>query len=68
MWSKEKLESQISRMGANVLMAAPWGLGKGETGRSCCVLDLVAVWGALNDFDVFAARKMTPAKARSLLL
>lgn len=68
MWSKEKLESQISRMGANVLMAAPWGLGKGETGRSCCVLDLVAVWGALNDFDVFAARNMTPAKARSLLL
>ncbi|KAM3415122.1 hypothetical protein BST61_g10248 [Cercospora zeina] len=68
MWPNTKLESQISRMSASVLMAAPWGLAKGETGRSCSVLDLVAVWGALNDFDVFAARNMSPAKARSLLL
>lgn len=68
LWSKSRLETQISRMSANVLMAAPWGLNKGETGRSCEVLDLVAVWGALNDFDVFAARKLAPAKARSLLL
>ena len=66
--SKSKLESAISRMAANVLMAAPWGLDKGETGRSCEVLDLVAVWGALHDFDVFAARNLAPAKARSMLL
>ncbi|KAI5357323.1 hypothetical protein Slin15195_G115330 [Septoria linicola] len=68
LWSKASVEAQISRMGANVLMGAPWGLGKGEAGRSCVVLDLVAVWGSLNDFDVFAARKISPAKARSMVL
>ncbi|EME38097.1 hypothetical protein DOTSEDRAFT_39632 [Dothistroma septosporum NZE10] len=64
---KKTLETTMSRMAANVLMACHWGLSKGEAGESCLIIDLVSVWGALNDFDLFASRKLDPAKARSLL-
>lgn len=53
--------------GANVLMASNWGVHKGEAGESCLVICLVAVWGVMNDFDVFASRNLNPIKARMLL-
>ncbi|KAF7192195.1 hypothetical protein HII31_06581 [Pseudocercospora fuligena] len=65
--AKTEVQAQISRMAANVLMACHWATDKDEAGNSCCILDLVAVWGVLNDFDVFAARGLSPAKARLLL-
>lgn len=67
LWSKSQLEEQISRMASNVLMASNWGVHKGEAGESCLVMCLVAVWGVLNDFDVFHARGLDPIKARMLL-
>lgn len=67
LWTKSKLESHISRMSSNVLMASNWGVHKGEAGESCLVMCLVAVWGVLNDFDVFASRDLSPVKARMLL-
>lgn len=65
--SKPRLHAAVSRMSANILMAARWGLNKGEVGESCIIMGLVAIWGALNDYDVFAARGITPTRARMLL-
>ena len=65
--TKVELQKQISRMAANILMACHWATDKDEAGQSCCILDLVAVWGVLNDFDVFAERGLSPVKARLLL-
>ncbi|KAF2159937.1 hypothetical protein M409DRAFT_29547 [Zasmidium cellare ATCC 36951] len=64
---KPLLHAATSRMSANILMAARWGLNKGEVGESCIIMGLVAIWGALNDYDVFASRGITPTRIRMLL-
>lgn len=64
---KADLEAEISRIAANVLMAYPWALTRGEIAYSSAVLCLVGIWGCLDDFDVLASRDITPAKARALL-
>lgn len=64
---KVQLHMSTSRMAANILMSARYGLTKGEVGESCMIMGLVSVWGALNDFDVFASRSIAPVRARMLL-
>lgn len=64
---KPELEAQITRMSANMLMACQWGLDRGEIGENIVILNLVAMWGVLNDYDVFAARGMMPEKVRAFL-
>lgn len=64
---KAELHASVSRMASNVLMTARFALNNGEVGESCLIMGLVSVWGALNDYDVFASRGISPTRARMLL-